>query len=45
MSYTGRRCSEAIVIKSTEDFDKQEDYQYIAKSMLDGKYITLGGKK
>lgn len=38
MSYTCRRCSEAIVIRSAEDFDKQEDYQYIAKSLSDGKY-------
>ncbi len=40
MSYTGRRCSEAIVIRSVEDFDKQKDYQYIAKSLLDGKYYV-----
>ena len=38
MSYKGRRCSEAIVIRSAEDFDKQENYQWIAKSILDGKY-------
>lgn len=40
MSYTGRRCSEAIVIRSAEDFDKQEDYQYIAKSLSGGKYYV-----
>lgn len=33
-----RRCSEAIVIRSIDDFDKQEDYQYIAKSLSDNKY-------
>ena len=38
MSYTGRRCSEAIVIKSIEDFDRQENYQWIAKSLSDEKY-------
>ena len=38
MSYTGRRCSEAIVIRSVEDFDKQEDYQYIAKDLLNDEY-------
>jgi hypothetical protein len=38
MSYKGRRCSEAIIIRSVEDFDKQENYQWIAKSILDGKY-------
>jgi len=38
MSYTGRRCSEAIVIRSIEDFDRQENYQWIAKSLSDEKY-------
>lgn len=38
MSHTSQRCSEIIVIRSVEDFDKQEDYQWIAKSILDGKY-------
>lgn len=38
MSYTGRRCSELIVIRNAEDFDKQEDYQYIAKNISNGKY-------
>ena len=38
MSYKGRRCSEAIVIRSAEDFDKQENYQWIAKSTSDGQY-------
>lgn len=33
-----RRCSEIIVINSIEDFDKQVDYQWIAKSISDGKY-------
>lgn len=33
-----RRYSEAIVIRSIDDFDKQEDYQYIAKSLSDNKY-------
>jgi len=38
MSHMSKRCSEIIVIRSAEDFDKQEDYQYIAKSISDGKY-------
>jgi hypothetical protein len=38
MSNTGRRSSEVIVIRNVEDFDRQEDYQYIAKSISDGKY-------
>jgi hypothetical protein len=38
MSYKNRRCSEAIVIRNIEDFDKQENYQWIAKSISDGEY-------
>jgi len=38
MSFKNRRCSEAIVIRSAEDFDKHDDYQWIAKSVLDDKY-------
>lgn len=38
MSYIGRRCSETIVIRNIKDFDRQEDYQYIAKSLSDNKY-------
>lgn len=38
MSSKGKRCSEIIVIKNAEDFDRQEDYQWIAKSISDGKY-------
>lgn len=38
MSFKGRRVSEAIVIGSPEDFDKQENYQWIAKNIVDGKY-------
>jgi hypothetical protein len=38
MSFKGRRVSEAIVVSSPEDFDIQENYQWIAKSLSDGKY-------
>jgi hypothetical protein len=38
MSYKNRRCSEAIVIRSVEDFDKQDNFQWIAKSLSDGEY-------
>lgn len=38
MSHKSRRCSEVIVIRSAEDFDKQEDCQNIAKNISDSKY-------
>jgi hypothetical protein len=38
MSYKGRRCTEVIVIRSAEDFDKQDNFQWIAKSLSDGEY-------
>ena len=40
MSYKNRRCSEVIVIRSVKDFDKQENYQWIAKSLMYGKYYV-----
>jgi hypothetical protein len=40
LSFKGRRCTEAIVIESIEDFDKHDNYQYIGKVVGEDNWVV-----